>query len=96
MSCKTYLKNATVLTSTTWNTDYKTWFKIVVIGSQSAGKSSVFEKIVGKNFLPSGNGCAKESERLMYSYDESWIWFLKWSGNFWFISNKWLPLIYSL
>ena len=32
-------------------------FKIVVIGSQSAGKSSVLEKIVGKNFLPTGNGC---------------------------------------
>ena len=31
--------------------------KIVVIGSQSAGKSSVLEKIVGKNFLPKGNGC---------------------------------------
>ena len=31
--------------------------KIVVIGSQSAGKSSVLEKIVGKNFLPTGNGC---------------------------------------
>merc|ERR1719259_1252723 len=31
--------------------------QIVVIGSQSAGKSSVLEKIVGKNFLPTGNGC---------------------------------------
>ena len=30
--------------------------KIVVIGSQSAGKSSVLEKIVGKNFLPTGKG----------------------------------------
>ena len=36
---------------------YFTLFKIVVIGSQSAGKSSVLEKIVGKNFLPTGNGC---------------------------------------
>ena len=33
---------------------YFTLFKIVVIGSQSAGKSSVLEKIVGKNFLPTG------------------------------------------
>ena len=31
--------------------------KIAVIGSQSAGKSSVLEKIVGKNFLPKGDGC---------------------------------------
>ena len=36
---------------------YITLSKIVVIGSQSAGKSSVLEKIVGKNFLPTGNGC---------------------------------------
>ena len=35
----------------------KILLKIVVIGSQSAGKSSVLEKIVGKNFLPTGNGC---------------------------------------
>ena len=35
-----------------------TLLKIVVIGSQSAGKSSVLEKIVGENFLPTGNGCA--------------------------------------
>ena len=34
-----------------------TLLKVVVIGSQSAGKSSVLEKIVGKNFLPKGNGC---------------------------------------
>ena len=33
------------------------YIKIVVIGSQSAGKSSVLEKIVGKNFLPTGKGC---------------------------------------
>ena len=32
-------------------------FKIVVIGSQSAGKSSVLEKIVGESFLPTGKGC---------------------------------------
>ena len=32
-------------------------FQIAVIGSQSAGKSSVLEKIVGKNFLPTGTGC---------------------------------------
>ena len=34
-----------------------TLLKIVVIGSQSAGKSSVLEKIVGTKFLPTGNGC---------------------------------------
>ena len=37
--------------------EIKILFKIVVIGSQSAGKSSVLEKIVGKNFLPTGKGC---------------------------------------
>ena len=37
--------------------EIKILFKIVVIGSQSAGKSSVLEKIVGENFLPTGNGC---------------------------------------
>jgi len=30
--------------------------QIVVIGSQSAGKSSVLESIVGKDFLPRGTG----------------------------------------
>ena len=30
--------------------------QIVVVGSQSAGKSSVLESIVGRDFLPRGNG----------------------------------------
>lgn len=30
--------------------------QIVVIGSQSSGKSSVLESIVGKDFLPRGRG----------------------------------------
>jgi hypothetical protein len=30
--------------------------QIVVIGSQSSGKSSVLENIVGKDFLPRGSG----------------------------------------
>lgn len=30
--------------------------QIVVIGSQSSGKSSVLESIVGKDFLPRGTG----------------------------------------
>lgn len=30
--------------------------QIVVIGSQSSGKSSLIESIVGKEFLPRGNG----------------------------------------
>lgn len=30
--------------------------QIVVIGSQSSGKSSVLENIVGKDFLPRGTG----------------------------------------
>jgi len=29
---------------------------IVAVGSQSSGKSSVIESIVGKDFLPRGNG----------------------------------------
>jgi len=29
---------------------------IVVVGSQSAGKSSVLESIVGRDFLPRGSG----------------------------------------
>ncbi|KAG8177306.1 hypothetical protein JTE90_018332 [Oedothorax gibbosus] len=31
--------------------------QIAVVGSQSSGKSSVLESIVGKEFLPRGNGC---------------------------------------
>jgi len=30
--------------------------QIVVVGSQSAGKSSVLESIVGRDFLPRGTG----------------------------------------
>ena len=30
--------------------------QIVVVGSQSTGKSSVLESIVGKDFLPRGTG----------------------------------------
>lgn len=30
--------------------------QIIVIGSQSAGKSSVLESIVGRDFLPRGSG----------------------------------------
>jgi GTP-binding protein EngB required for normal cell division len=30
--------------------------QIVVVGSQSAGKSSVLENIVGRDFLPRGSG----------------------------------------
>lgn len=30
--------------------------QIVVIGAQSSGKSSVLESIVGRDFLPRGNG----------------------------------------
>jgi dynamin 1-like protein len=30
--------------------------QIVVIGSQSSGKSSVLENVVGKDFLPRGTG----------------------------------------
>lgn len=30
--------------------------QIVVVGAQSTGKSSVLESIVGKDFLPRGNG----------------------------------------
>ena len=35
--------------------------QIVVIGSQSAGKSSVLENIVGREFLPRGVGICSES-----------------------------------
>lgn len=31
--------------------------QLVMIGSQSAGKSSVVENIVGRDFLPRGNNC---------------------------------------
>ena len=33
--------------------------QIVVVGSQSTGKSSVLESIVQKNFLPRGTGMCK-------------------------------------
>ena len=51
----------------------KILLKIVVIGSQSAGKSSVLEKIVGKNFLPTGmNSVTKRPLHLNLSQsDES-------------------------
>ena len=43
--------------------------KIAVVGGQSAGKSSVLESIVGKDFLPRGQGRAGNKNH----YDIKWI-----------------------
>ncbi|KAI1180545.1 Dynamin central region-domain-containing protein [Nemania sp. FL0916] len=40
----------------TFGNDYLDLPQIVVVGSQSAGKSSVLENIVGRDFLPRGSG----------------------------------------
>jgi len=49
--------------------------QIVVIGSQSSGKSSVLENIVGKGFLPRGSGiCTRRPLVLqLYHNEERWL-----------------------
>lgn len=41
--------------------------QIAVIGSQSSGKSSVLENIVGRDFLPRGTGIVTRRPLVMYS-----------------------------
>ena len=42
--------------------------QIVVVGSQSAGKSSVLESIVGKEFLPRGDGLCTRRPLILQLY----------------------------
>ena len=50
---RSYFKAARVCYKILW---LKEKIKIAVVGSQSAGKSSVLENFVGKDFLPRGSG----------------------------------------
>uniref|UniRef100_A0A914YF34 Dynamin-type G domain-containing protein n=1 Tax=Panagrolaimus superbus TaxID=310955 RepID=A0A914YF34_9BILA len=43
--------------------------QIVVVGSQSAGKSSVIEGIVGRDFLPRGSGIVTRRPLLIHLYN---------------------------
>ncbi|RLN89525.1 hypothetical protein BBJ28_00020312, partial [Nothophytophthora sp. Chile5] len=43
--------------------------QIVVIGSQSSGKSSVLENIVGKDFLPRGSGIVTRRPLVLQLYN---------------------------
>lgn len=45
--------------------------QIVVIGSQSSGKSSVLENIVGKDFLPRGSGIVTRRPLVLQLYNSS-------------------------
>uniref|UniRef100_A0AAV1UHD8 Uncharacterized protein n=1 Tax=Peronospora matthiolae TaxID=2874970 RepID=A0AAV1UHD8_9STRA len=45
--------------------------QIVVIGSQSSGKSSVLENIVGKDFLPRGSGIVTRRPLILQLYNSS-------------------------
>ncbi|KAG0155598.1 hypothetical protein PDIDSM_2770 [Penicillium digitatum] len=62
--------------------------QIAVVGSQSSGKSSVLENIVGRDFLPRGSGIAKlettDSESNVNEYGE----FLHLPGEKFFDFNK--------
>ena len=42
---------------------------VVVVGGQSSGKSSVLENIVGRDFLPRGNGIVTRRPILMYLHN---------------------------
>ena len=42
--------------------------QIVVVGSQSSGKSSVLETIVGKDFLPRGTGIVTRRPLVLQLY----------------------------
>jgi len=57
--------------------------QIAVVGGQSAGKSSVLESFVGKDFLPRGNGIVTRRPlvlQLNYSKNGEWAEFLH-TGN---------------
>ena len=43
--------------------------QITVVGSQSAGKSSVLEHIVGRDFLPRGNGICTRRPLVLQLYN---------------------------
>lgn len=66
---------------------------IVSVGSQSSGKSSVIESIVGKDFLPRGNGIVTRcplvlSLRRIENSNEEWGEFLHRKGQKWFDFEK--------
>ena len=66
---------------------------IVSVGSQSSGKSSVIESIVGKDFLPRGNGIVTRcplvlSLRRIENSSEEWGEFLHRKGQKWFDFEK--------
>lgn len=47
--------------------------QIAVIGSQSSGKSSVLENIVGRDFLPRGTGIVTRRPLVSFSFGSSSI-----------------------
>jgi dynamin 1-like protein len=46
--------------------------QIVVVGSQSAGKSSVLENIVGRDFLPRGTGIVTRRPLILQLINIPW------------------------
>ena len=42
--------------------------QIVVVGNQSSGKSSILENIVGRDFLPRGQGMVSSDDKPIYFY----------------------------
>ena len=58
--------------------------QIAVVGSQSAGKSSVLENFVGKDFLPRGSGIVTRRPlilQLLYNKHAEWAEFLHCKGK---------------
>lgn len=58
--------------------------QIAVVGSQSAGKSSVLENFVGKDFLPRGSGIVTRRPlilQLLYTKNGEWAEFLHQKGK---------------
>lgn len=59
--------------------------QIAVIGSQSSGKSSVLENIVGRDFLPRGTGIV--TRRPLVKYSSSVFYFILFTNVSPFIVN---------
>lgn len=62
--------------------------QIVVVGSQSSGKSSVLENIVGRDFLPRGSGIVTRRPLILQ------LVYLPWSDEAGSMLRQYLLLVY--
>lgn len=62
--------------------------QIAVIGSQSSGKSSVLENIVGRDFLPRGTGIVTRRPLVKYTFfEKKKAHFPSCFSNAWFLTR---------